>query len=356
MFSINYFGLFFISVSLCLLLRVPPEQDQSPPNITIDVWYGDHQEFGTPGITQQWINILGNISAEDLPDSTYYRLNQNEVVGFSLGSDLHRLAAQGDFNIDLPVALCKHGLNHLTIGVWETSGTPVEKQITFNLDKSNQWPLPYEIKWSEVEELQKVVQVIDGKWEITEHGVRNVDTYYDRVLGLGDNSWKNYEVTTTVIFHDFTPPVKGPPTYNVSHAAIASHWPGHDVDKLQPHRKWFPLGATSEFRLTTNLDSCRWRIFDGPKPGYEKFHVEQATEDYRSIQLGSTYGMKHRVESLDGNRTRYSVKLWPFNQPEPESWDFSGIESDVNVGQGSALLIAHNTSVTFGDVMVVPIE
>ena len=200
------------------------------------------------------------------------------------------------------------------------------------------------------------MQVVDGHWEITDEGIHKRDMYYDRVLAFGDQGWENYEVSTTVIFHDFTPPVKGPPTYHVSHAAIASRWPGHDADELQPHRKWYPLGATSEFRLTVGLDSCRWRVFDGPKPDQEKFHIEQPPVDYRTIVLGKKYGMKHRVESLGSDRTQYSVKLWPFDQPEPETWDFQGVEEAENMTSGSALLIAHNTSVTFGDVNVVSIN
>ena len=62
--------------------------------------------------------------------------------------------------------------------------------------------------------------------------------------------------------------------------------------------------------------------------------------------------MEHLLESIGSDRTRYSVKLWPYDQPEPEEWDFQGIEEDENLPGGSALLIAHNTSVTFGDVVV----
>ena len=71
--------------------------------------------------------------------------------------------------------------------------------------------------------------------------------------------------------------------------------------------------------------------------------------------LERKYGMKHKVETIGSGRTRYSVKLWPYDQPEPEQWDFEGIEEDENLTSGSALLIAHNTSVTFGDVVVEPI-
>lgn len=331
-------------------------QESTETPISIDFWYGDHQLFGAQGVAQKWINILGNVQSEYPVDTTSYQLNHGPPVLFNLGSDLHRLATTGDFNVDLEVHSCLDGNNSLQVSVGDSLGNKVTRSMTFYLNKSNTWPLPYRIKWSEVKDLQEVVQVVDGKWKITEQGIQNEDMYYDRVIAFGDSSWRDYQVITSVIFHDFTPPVKGPPTYNVSHAAIASRWPGHDMDQLQPHRKWYPLGATAEFRLTNNLDSCRWRIFDGPKPGLENFHIEQPTEDYRSIQLGVKYGMKHRVVSLPQGKTRYSVKLWQFDQPEPENWDFSGVETSENISQGGALLIAHNTRVTFGDVEVISIN
>lgn len=325
-------------------------------SIAIDVWYGDKQEFGQLGMPQQWINILGNVLSENGIKNFTYQLNNADLKALTLGSDLHRLAALGDFNVDLDVNDCVEGENILKLIALDSAEQSLTKEITFTVQKNNRWPLPYSIKWAEVKKLQDVVQVVDGHWEITEDGLHNLDIYYDRVVAFGDDSWTNYEVSTAVTFHNFTPPVKGPPTYNVSHAATATHWPGHDIDELQPHRKWFPLGATAEFRLTAGLDSCRWRIFDGPKPNSINFYVEQSEEEYRSIELNRVYGMKHRVETVSQDSTRYSVKLWPFDQQEPKTWDFSGVEAEENFESGSALLLAHNTKVTFGDVNVIPIE
>lgn len=319
------------------------------------MWYGDNQEFGRLGLPQKWINILGNVEAENGIESLSYELNGSDCKMLTLGSDLHRLAAPGDFNVDLDIDDCLAGENKLSLIATDSVGLTEMREVTFMLDKDKQWPLPYTIKWSEVKNLQEVAQVVDGLWEINENGLHNLDTYYDRVVAFGDESWVNYEVSTTVTFHGFTPPSPGPPVYNVSHAAIASRWPGHGPDTLQPRRQWYPLGATSEFRLTATLDSCRWRIFDGPKPGSIRFYVEQTVPDYRNIELNKVYGMKHRVETIGLDSTRYIVKLWPYDEPEPSDWDFSGIEKEENLAAGSALLLAHNTNVTFGDVEVVPV-
>ena len=228
------------------------QSDENSP-IELEVWYGDEQPFGTPGLAQQWINVLGNANSPYGVKSMSYRLNEDDPLPLTLGSDLHRLAAAGDFNVDIDVNNCMEGINQLVLSVLDSAGNELDKSIELTITKKGKWPLPYSIDWSEVLNIQEVAQVVDGDWEITKEGVHNRDMYYDRVLAFGDQGWKNYVVTTTVMFHDFTPPVKGPPTYHVSHAAIASRWPGHDVDQLQPHRKWFPLGATSEFRLNCQI-------------------------------------------------------------------------------------------------------
>ena len=210
--------------------------------------------------------------------------------------------------------------------------------------------MPYHVKWDKVNDIQDVVEVVDGEWELTKDGIRTKFRYYDRVLAFGDSSWRNYEVASSVIFHDYTSPGRGPPTYNVSHVAIASRWPGHDKDDLQPNRKWFPVGATSEFRITDHYDSCRWRIFDG-----ENFYEEQMTEQYREILPEIKYSIKHRVEDQPNGSTLYSVKYWKSDEKEPEPWDFQATEPDGERESGSALLIAHNTDVTFGDILVTPL-
>ncbi len=338
---------------LVLFISCLPTEKKTE-SLVVDFWYGDNQVFGAVGIAQKWINILGSIAATNAIKEAYYQLNNGEKQSFTLGSDLHRLASKGDFNIDLDLELCKEGRNDLVVFVSDSLGNSTRKTLHFKVLKSNKWPLPYSVEWNKTKNVQKVVQVVDGKWKITADGIRNTDRYYDRVLALGDSSWRNYEVRTSVIFHDFEEPKKGPPTYNVSHAAIASRWPGHDTDSLQPHRKWYPLGATAEFRLTKELDSCRWRIFDGPKKGIPFYEEEDITK-YRKIELNKPYGMIHRVETTQPHRTRYSVKLWPLEKEEPAAWDFIAEEAEENIDSGAALLIAHNTSVTFGNIYATPV-
>lgn len=174
-----------------------------------------------------------------------------------------------------------------------------------------------------------------------------INAWYGNKQTFGKNG--NPQRQINILVNIYTE--KGPPPCNVSHAAIASRWPGHDRDSLQPNRKWYPVGATSEFRLTSDYNSCRWRIFDGAH-----FYAEQDSSFYRTIQPGTRYLMTHRVETVSENSTQYSVKLWQAEKPEPKNWDFQAIEINPNNKTGSALLIAHNTDVTFGNVRVLPVQ
>jgi hypothetical protein len=315
--------------------------------VSIDIWYGDLQSFGHLGNPQKYINILGNVSSSIEIAELQYSLNGDEAKGLSMGPDLHRLASSGDFNIDLKVQSLKAGTNLVSITATDVEGNKKTHVVTVKYVPGQSWALPYSVDWRQVGHIQDVVQVVDGKWKLTEDGIRTVEPYYDRVIAFGDLRWKDYEVTTSVVFHDFTPPEEGPPTYNVSHAAIATRWPGHDEDEHQPCRKWFPLGATAEFRLTGGLDECRWRVFDG-----EELYVEDLDHP-RGIELDIKYLMKHRVQTLSDGRTRYQVKLWQASLSEPNTWDLEAIEPAGNLPSGSALLIAHHTDVTFGNIQVI---
>ncbi len=327
------------------------KKDPSAPKIEIKIWYGLDQHFGNIGNAQRQINILGNIKSGNKQIKAYYTLNTSqEKHSLTLGCDLHRLAKDGDFNIEIERNDLIQGRNIVHCFVALDDKILGDEEVIINYTNSRIWPLPYFIHWDHVTNIQDAVEIVDGEWELLDSGIRTKYKYYDRIIAFGDSSWRNYEVETTVTFHGYNPPGNGPPTYNVSHVAIASRWPGHDKDSLQPNRKWFPLGATSEFRITDNYDSCRWRIFDG-----ENFYSEQSASNYRQIQPEIAYKLKHRVEDLAKNNTLYSVKFWEANEEEPLEWDFQATEISKKRESGSACLIAHNTDVTFGNISVVPI-
>ena len=317
---------------------------------SIDVWYGDRQRFGHRGSPQMWVNILGRVTGEN-GLRLRYQLNDGDEKPLSLGPNGTRLAAKGDFNVEIATAALKLGDNVITLVAKGVSGAESSRTVTVNWTARAGPQLPFHIDWSTASSIFDVAQVVDGRWELVDGGVRCVEPYYDRVLAFGSQSWKDYEVHTSVIFHARRLPGKQDGGRGVIHAAIATRWPGHDEDDVQPHVKWHPLGATSEFMLTDWPDNCRWRILGGPD---RHRHAYQRVG--RTIQFGKRYAMKHRVQTLANGSTEYRVKLWAAGHQEPDQWDLLGTERPDDVTHGGALLIAHYTEVTFGNVKAVPLD
>jgi hypothetical protein len=267
-------------------------------------WNGTEQEFGRQGRTQRWINILGNISAPEEILKASYTLNGGDPQPLTLGPDLHRLALTGDFNVQLDWNQVIAGINRLTVFAEYKNGETINKQVKFRIFDPISWPLPYSVDFRKVKNLQQVVQVVDGKWKMETDGVRTEERFYDRVLSLGDTSWKNYEALIQLTVHDFTPSSPEPPTYNVTHFGVALRWQGHTTDGRQPSRQWYPLGAQGEF-LLKYPDSCQWRIlFDGSFKSKPPVYASSRN----LLELGKPILIRARVETMEDGKSRYRFR------------------------------------------------
>jgi hypothetical protein len=340
---------FVLTLAACNWVFTRPSVECAP--IAIDVWYGDVQDFGKLGQPQRWINILGRVSPS-VGVSLQYSLNGSPLASVSLGPNDTRLARPGDFNLDLDAAALNIGRNTVVLVATDTLHHRITRTVTVRYHRGRIWPLPYSVDWRQTKAITDVVQVVDGLWKLEPDGVRTLEPYYDRVLSFGDLTWKDYTVTATVTFHGFSPPKEGPPTYGVSHAGLAARWFGHAQDEEQPHVKWYPLGAVAEFRLSEHLDRCTWRIFrDGDATTYPTIIEEKQG---RQIELGVRYNLKLRVDSLPGHAARYRTKFWRDGEAEPLKWNLDTKEGGERIRSGGALLVAHNTDVTFGNFSAVP--
>ena len=322
--------------------------------IEVNFWYGDQQYFGYPGKSQAWVNILGTIKGSSIDQDFYYRVNDNETKPLSLGSDLHRLASQGDFNIDLKWDGLGSGNNRVSILHKKNNEFTQVGHVDVSIEADSEWPLPYSVDFSDVAELQKEVQVVDGYWKLTPEGIRTALPFYDRVICLGDKNWKNYESVTELTVHRYIKPRPGPPTYNVTHFGVSLYWHGHQLDNLQPHRKWYPLGAQGELLLRNTKKESRWRVLrDRPS----KLNPIAVSRPMPAILLNKRLLIRARVQSIDEKTNLYRFKKWQAHQKEPQKWQISVPESkETDFSAGALCLVAHNSDVTIHKVDVKPVQ
>jgi hypothetical protein len=317
----------------------------------IEVWYGDEQHFGHRGRPQAWVNVLGRLLRPDTVRRFQYRLDGAPPHPLIPGPDGYRLARPGDFNVELAYADLAPGEHRLDLEAEDTAGKRDSRRVTLFISPPSPAPaLPLRVDWRGSDRVTDFAQVVDGLWRITPSGVRVREPSYDRALAFGDQAWQDLHMRTTVTFHGILPP---DPLLDggggVIHAALALRWPGHDADGHRPHRKWWPLGATAEFRLTPSFDHGQWRI-----PGGEGV---SAKSDRRQVILPEVpYAMEHRTRTLPDGSISYQCRLWREDEAPPPGWDLELTRPPGSTPNGGALLLAHYTDVTFGPVSFDPIS
>lgn len=314
---------------------------------SISFFYGKRQFFCQIGVTQRWVNILGNVSDQHTISSLTYTLNGGPSVALSMGPDTRRLALEGDFNIDLALSrLRTSGDSNIVI----VSATNVQANTTVDtvvvwVYGGTTWPMPTTVSWDWYAGIMDAAQVVDGSWSLNGNSIRTVDIGYDRLVAVGDTTWVDYEVTVPVTIHsidtDGYNPTSGQPA-----VGIFMRWSGHTdnpVSGWQPKSGWNPSGALGMY------------AFNAPGNGGERLEIWQRTADLsgKKIPLGQTHMFKMRVETQsDGHH--YALRVWKQTDPEPSDWDLMYLDTDRKAGYGSLLLVAHHVDATFGEVSVGP--
>jgi hypothetical protein len=324
-----------------------------PPVITL--WYGTDQSFGSIGVPQRDVNILGHVSGS--LSSLTYSLNDGPSRSLSVGPDSRRLSRDGDFNIDLSYTELLPGVN--TVEITATSSSSEETKTTVQVrDLSGAaWPIPYGVDWSSTSSLSDSAQVVDGKWEVASGGVRVLEAGYDRLIAIGDTSWSDYEVTAEVTVHgiDSTSAAfhwtSGGPG-----VGVIMRWEGHtdepvyDPPVLQPLSGYLPLGGIGWYHWQTGYgetDPNRWELLGDDL-------ALKAHSSVTQLQYGVPYLFKVQVKTEPGVGGLYRFKVWEASAAEPESWLLTGQESLSSPQQGSLLLVAHHAYATFGNVVITP--
>jgi hypothetical protein len=355
----------------CHVTTEPPHNPGTPgtpgtpaaPAPGIKVWYGDSQTFGTGGVPQPWVNIVGNVSDPDGIKRVEYRLNGGPLRGLNWGPDSRRLDEPGDFNIELctnrpathpcasanpPRPRLNSGDNTLEIRLTDRQDNVQVRQVKVRWQPPATPPATTSAK-----------QVVDGLWSISGDMTRTVKIGYDRALAVGDLSWKNYEVTVPVTIgsHESV----AAPQSGTALVGLGLRWNGHTPVQAtdQPHWGFEEVGAYAYYRLHAASEGGPRVTLQGHDSDNDDVR-EPIVSDGATLPANLTYIFKARVS---GNR--YWFKVWRPDTPEPPYLPASGDVCDPNVNvhsctivepsgpaTGSLLLLAHHWDVRFGKVTV----
>ncbi|MEM7115103.1 MAG: hypothetical protein AAF614_21875 [Chloroflexota bacterium] len=324
-----------------------PAFDSNLPT-RIHIWYGTTQTFGTHGVAQRWINILGNVAAVEEVQSLAYSLNDGNERFLVLGPDRRRLLAPGDFNVELEREKLELGENCLRLILVTKAGEKEETAVKINYQPTTSTP-SYHINWQNTTLLTEVAQPVDGLWEWDENGVRPAPNQigYDRSLAIGDLEWTNYELLVPMTLNAIDSSAFGSPISVGPGFGAILHWPGHSDEPIQCgyiRCGWRPTGAWAWFALD------RERLELNARPPDNTVSTTEVP-----LTLGKTYWLRVRTTATPlGNL--YQLKAWKEGQPEPKKWQLHKQTHRLNFSQGALLLVAHHVDVTFGDIEVTPIN
>jgi hypothetical protein len=223
--------------------------------------------------------------------------------------------------------------------------------VTITYAGGNVWPTEVSVDWTSLERIDHAAYVVDGRWELTEAGLRSVGMGYDRLVAIGDVSWTDYEVETTVTVDAIDP--RGFQS-DAPAVGFVMRWRGHSRwDQRQPRWGYFPLGSIP---IYTFRNGGRFEIQGNNNSGFSPTQVVADTTG-RKLEPGVTYVFKSRVEALADNAgSSYSLKVWEEGAEEPAGWDLTMNQTTANdLASGSLLLLAHYVDATFGPVTITPL-
>jgi hypothetical protein len=168
----------------------------------IEIWHGTEQRVGHLGKAQADFNLMGRVQDPQKLLALQYTLNDAIPVELNFRA-YRRLAADGHFNADIPIAALAPGRN--TIEVEGRYADGVARQTVTLERRSGARPLPVRIDWSGIADPQDVGQYVDGHWRVGEDGLRPAHLGYDRLFLIGDETWQDYQITAVVKIHEVAP-------------------------------------------------------------------------------------------------------------------------------------------------------
>ncbi len=322
----------------------------------LKIWHGAEQRVGHLGDAQDDFNLMGVASGNEFS----YAVNGGERIALSVPFDpfgFRRLGEAGHFNADIPISSLKAGENVIEVFA---KGPEVEISGSTKVHRATEGecPLPLAIDWSDTKHPQDVGQIVDGLWSIADAGLRSEEPLYDRVFLIGNRTWTDYRITTSVTVHRV--PDENGPKSGGSGLGFIMRFAGHSVTPprfpdAQPKWGYQPFGAICWLRWekgSPTVDPTR-QFYRGDRDEF------QDGGPLSGFALDKTYRMTAEcvTSETDPNTTTYRLRVWPSERDEPEGWDYQ-IEqtSDSALRAGGVALVAHHVDVTFGDVTITPAE
>lgn len=328
------------------VVPVPPATPApaAPAAPLITVWYGPNQTFGPHGDPQKWVNIVGKVTSGAPLVGLSYTINGGPSQTLSIGPNSSRLIDAGDFNIELDYTDLLPGNNSVVITATDNTAGVGQTVVNVNYQAfaGNWTPGTYTINWAGATKVNDVAQVVDGQWNIESGKARAPIMGFDRLIAVGDLSWRDYTVTVPVTINNMVLS-KNPGI------GIMVRWQGHfDAgNALQPVAGWRRLGAMGWYRYEKGTPPTEGLQLLGH--GGRELGTKPIT-----LTVGQTYIYKLNVTSSNNpsKPATYSFKMWNATQAEPAAWDIVSQGASGEPRSGSLLLVAHHTDASFGNVVV----
>jgi hypothetical protein len=336
----------------------------------IEVWYGKRQYFGYSGVPQHWVNILGRVCQEGGKiTSLEYCLNnqknkagKDSLISLFIGPQPdsivpRRLMQKGDFNIELDVKNLKNGMNSLQIIAENCIGLKAKEIVSFDFDGMSGKNDTINPDWSTGINIQRSLQIIDGKWQWDQNGIRTTEPGYDRILAFGDTLWSDVDIYAEVVLNRIPDTLECPGMKRDGTGfGFLIHWLGHSDDPvpgMKPKCGWFPSGGDCWYVAEQavgekEFGNVLWQIDSYPSDG------KRGILKCEPLVLGKSYNVRMQYKTIDGNGN-YRLKIWAVENMEPVYWHLTETAADNNLKYGSVLFVAHYVDATLKKIVAKPL-
>ncbi|MDW3219318.1 MAG: PKD domain-containing protein [Acidimicrobiales bacterium] len=340
-----------------MVVRVLEPYQGTAGSPLVDLWLGAELNAGD-GVAQRWLDIPGNVSDPDGIASVIYSLNGEASEGLSLGPNDRRLVRDGDFVIDILRERLVEGTNTVEIRAADNLGEVTTALVQIINEPLEDVPLPGEIDWTQ-QGLDGLVEVIDGHWKIdgTDLVIDADSLGYDRLLGIGDVGWTDFDVEFTItiesISEDFNASTSTTPGFG-----MLLRWNGHNesfTPGSQPQQGFRPDGGN------TDTPYGAFPFYAIELEGDDVLEMQDPngvvrTRDFsQQVTVGRTYHFRAQAQSIVGSGgSVFLAKIWPAGLEEPAEWTVSYVAGTgpEEANAGSFVIVAHEVAARYSSVRI----